>query len=239
MVRSLIRRAVRRFGYDLVRYQPLGTTVPTFVPGLLKRLDISLVADVGANTGGYAAMLRKQGYRGRIVSFEPVNDAFTQLEQAAAGDNLWTCCRCALGAQIGTAEMNVAFRNDFSSLLPPSKAGISRYGQDTGTVATEAVEVRRLDEMLDLHAPTGARVYLKMDTQGYDLHVIEGAKGWLRNIIALQSEVYQQPPYDGAPDYLSALGAIHELGFELARLFPGFEPWAEMPFADAVMVRIN
>ena len=46
---------------------------------IMKRAGISLVLDVGANVGQYAKIARKAGYKGQIVSFEPLGQAFSKL----------------------------------------------------------------------------------------------------------------------------------------------------------------
>src|SRR2546423_8564507 len=64
---------------------------------LMKKSGIDLVIDVGANQGQFARTMRDQlSYRGRIVSFEPLTNAFAALRRAAAGDPSWICYNIAL-----------------------------------------------------------------------------------------------------------------------------------------------
>ena len=49
------------------------------------------------------------------------------------------------------------------------------------------------------------RVYLKLDTQGTDLDVVEGASGALEAVDALQSEVAVRPIYEGVPELAQSL----------------------------------
>ena len=48
---------------------------------LLKYYDINKVFDVGANTGQFAESLFNNGYTGKIVSFEPLKEAYDTLLQ--------------------------------------------------------------------------------------------------------------------------------------------------------------
>lgn len=59
---------------------------------LMQRYKIDLVIDVGANQGQFVELL-SLGYPHRIVSFEPLCDAFAILQQTAATD---TKCACLL-----------------------------------------------------------------------------------------------------------------------------------------------
>ena len=63
---------------------------------LLASERIDLLLDVGANEGQYALRMRRAGFQGRIVSFEPLSDAFAALERRAAATRAgrlagWRC----------------------------------------------------------------------------------------------------------------------------------------------------
>ena len=64
------------------------------------------------------------------------------------------------------------------------------------------------------------RVYLKMDTQGYDQQVLAGGENMLRHIVALQSEVAVTHLYRDAPDFEVAVHHFRELGFTPIGFFP-------------------
>ena len=64
------------------------------------------------------------------------------------------------------------------------------------------------------------RPYLKLDTQGLDLAVIEGGPNTLRTSSALQAEAPVTPIDEGAPDFAHLIRHLEANGFELSRLFP-------------------
>jgi hypothetical protein len=65
------------------------------------------------------------------------------------------------------------------------------------------------------------RVYLKMDTQGYDLAVVEGASATLDRVLALQTEVALQPIYqDMRTTLCNTVPELRKRGFEVTGLFP-------------------
>ncbi len=83
------------------------------------------------------------------------------------------------------------------------------------------MQIRRLDAILPQLVPAGVeRIFLKLDTQGWDIEVLEGASGCLERIMALQLEVSARPVYEGMPTYLEALGYATSLGFALTDAVP-------------------
>jgi FkbM family methyltransferase len=189
---------------------------------LLTTLGINCVIDVGAHYGEFGWDLRKfAGYRGRIASFEPSSEAYEKLAQRAAGDSEWRIANYALGAGSDEKKINIIRATAANSLLPPSQFGIGRLGTAIDIVGSEQVKIRTLDEMFDwcIDGIPEPRVYLKMDTQGYDLLVLHGAREIISRVLAMQSEVSVQPIYEGVPRMSEAIGYFERLGFRITGLF--------------------
>jgi FkbM family methyltransferase len=188
---------------------------------VLRGHGIRTVIDVGAHTGQYAALLRGLGYEGAIVSFEPVHETFEQLSAAAAGDERWTAQRLALGDRDGSATINVAHSSDFSSFREVSDFGARVFPEAARADRGEEVELRRLDGLLgtDLR-DADAPMLLKLDTQGWDMEVLEGATGMLDRVAAVQTEVAFQAVYDGVPAIGEVVGALAARGFVPSGFFP-------------------
>jgi len=187
---------------------------------VLERLNINCVLDIGANRGQYGLMLRSLGYSGYIVSFEPVRESFQGLRAIARRDPKWTAHQWALGAQATHAPIHVTRGADFSSVLTPTQYSIERFGASAPVEHVEQVEVRRLDAILrDVIAHVDCpRLFLKTDTQGYDLAVFAGAAGVIDRVLGLQSEIAAVPLYEGAPTMIEALQTFQSEGFELSGL---------------------
>ena len=189
---------------------------------ILEHQGITLVLDVGANVGQYATRLRQGGWPGRIVSFEPLPTARVSLEQAAADDPLWEVAPpMALGASGGTVTLNVSAESDMSSTLPflPEMADLLDSAAYTGT---ETVPLARLDGVFGQYAVDNDQVLLKIDTQGTESAVLEGASGILDRIQGIQLELSIRPVYEGERGYLDMIAALQGLGFEPALFIPGY-----------------
>ena len=182
----------------------------THLRDLLRSLDIDMVLDVGANRGQFATELRQMGCRGQIVSFEPLRREYSILEALFRKDAKWRGFNCALGREDGTASINVfADLTVMSSILEP-------VGRQKN-VEVECIEIRQLNSLFPqlMRELPAKRIFLKMDTQGFDLEVFAGAQECLLRIHGLQSELSVRPIYRGMPHFIEALSVYENAGFEL------------------------
>ena len=89
-IKSAIRTAFRKLGLEVHRYLPSSSPSAQLVASL-RKFDIDLVLDVGANKGQFASEIRQCGYAGRIVSFEPLSQAHGELLRSCAGRPIVGC----------------------------------------------------------------------------------------------------------------------------------------------------
>jgi FkbM family methyltransferase len=205
------------------------------------RHDIATVLDVGANTGQYASFLRQEvGFKGLIVSIEPIPECFDALRREAAKDPDWIVINAALGPVDGEAPFNVMAHNVFSSFLEPNNElvpGMATLNQVRRRILTR---VRRLDSVLaEIEATRPPeRIYLKLDTQGFDLEVLKGAGAAIHRIRALQTELSVVPLYERMTDWQSAIAALREYGFEPSGFWAvARDPALKAVELDCVMIR--
>src|ERR1700722_8347813 len=108
LLKSKAKRVINRFGYNLSRYNPSSSQAGRLMT-MLSAHGVNLVSDVGANVGEFARSLRDAGYRGRIVSFEPLSHAREKLKTASEGDDLWEIGpRAVVGDRDGEIEFHTA-----------------------------------------------------------------------------------------------------------------------------------
>jgi len=219
--KEAIRRILRAAGFDL-RRRTIQASPELQLQAILNSAKIDTVIDVGANEGQYAAALRASGYRGRIISFEPLRAAHERLLRASARDREWKVAeRLALGDRDGEVEIHVAANSVSSSILPmlgrhEAAAPESRY------IASEVTPLRRLDSVLIDYVGAGAAVLLKVDTQGYEDRVLAGARETLKSVRAVQLELSLTPLYEGQLLLPDMLRMLESFGFRLHALLPGF-----------------
>lgn len=237
-VRKVAKRAFGRLGYDIVGSH-FGFVPGPFIVRLLRSLSVGTVLDVGARFGDYGAWLREWGYHGEIISFEPVQSNFEILERVAARDARWSARRVALGNTTTSDQINVFHDTSLSSFRSINAYGEEQFADQASVAHTEEVAVRRLDDIFR-HLRRGAAptLFLKTDTQGNDMDVIEGAKGLIDLVAGLQVEVAIKPIYDDIPTYETVVPQLRLLGFELAGVFPvARDQQGHIIELDCVMVR--
>jgi len=210
------------------------------ISSIIDKFGIDLVIDVGANEGSFAQELRSF-YRGEILSFEPVSSVFEKLAAAAASDPNWHVYKVALGNQESTQTIHVSNETVFSSLLKANDYCAQRFGDDALGTKEEVVSVRRLDNLLQEIAPDfgSKHIFLKMDTQGYDIEVFKGLGSKLKHVVALQSEVSLISIYEGMPHWTENICTYERAGFGVAGMFPISQDSYRIIEYDCLLVRVE
>jgi len=193
---------------------------------LFRLLGIDCVLDVGANIGQYHDFLREEvGFKGKIVSFEPIPTHVDALRERSVEDSEWSIEGYALGAVAGNLALNVMSSTTFSSFLAPKPSTPKCFAESNEVREQITVPIKRLDEVLPrlLETLRFRSPYLKLDTQGFDLEVIRGALQCLSQVRALQTEASVRPIYEGMPDFATVQRALEDLGFQPSGIFPNNE----------------
>jgi FkbM family methyltransferase len=216
---KIVRSIINPAGYEIVKYKTYDP--PNIVLDHLKMNNIQIVLDVGANTGQYSFGLRKAGFKGRILSFEPVSDAYHELKTRALHDKSWQTFNFALGEANGYSSIHISGHSPSSSILPMTELHIDA-SPGSEYLSEEKIEVKTLDSIYDSLGITGENVFLKIDTQGYEKKVLDGAVGSLSSIMGLQLELSASELYEGEEIYYSICRFVEERNFRLVRIIPGF-----------------
>lgn len=214
-----IRNFLKKRGLDIVFYP---SDSKSRMMKLLSAYNINIVLDVGANVGQYAKELRNLGYDKRIISFEPLSLAFTELEKNCSFDPLWDAFNHAVGDKDCESEINIAgnFNSTSSSIL-----GMLPYHQevapDSKYVGKEKIEIKTLDTIFGDLCSDNDNVYLKIDTQGFEKNVIDGAQNSLQYISTLQLEMSLVPLYENELLFNQMYDLLYQKGYRLVSMEPG------------------
>ena len=226
IVKTLTRTAravTRSCGVDIVRFQPLTTTLLGQRGQIMRHAGINLVFDVGANIGQFGHELRQYGYQGEILSFEPQLAAYQQLGTASATDHQWQVYHYAFGDQPGLTTINLSRKSHSSSLLPMMESHLES-APESAYIGKEEIEVRTLNDFWHEHGPLykDRNIMLKIDVQGFEKYVLAGATTFLPHVALIQLEMSLIELYNGEMLYLQMMDYLRSLGFgALLSLIPG------------------
>jgi FkbM family methyltransferase len=238
-VKDAVRKLIRTFGYDVRRYRPQYDLSRRFQLSIQRR-GVTVVLDVGANIGQFARSIRKAGYNGRIISFEPLSDAHAKLLVAAQRDPLWNVApRCAVGASHGEVQINIAANSQSSSILNILERHIAG-DRGSGYIGQETVTVNTLDSFLDGKPDlAGTAIALKLDTQGYEMEVLAGLDKWSANIEVIMTEMSLARLYQRQAKFVDLYQVIEKRGYRCISIEPAFTDSAtyEVLQVDAIFER--
>lgn len=177
----------------------------------LRRFPIRTVIDVGANTGQFAMVARRLFPEAQIHAFEPLPDCLSQMTQLFRNDDRFHAHGCALGEREGAITFH---RSDFSpssSVLDMDDAH-RRLFPHSAHSKDATVPMRRLDDVL-----AGERLeqdlFLKLDVQGYEDRVLDGAEHILRQTRVVQTEVLFERLYQGQAQFADVYDRLTRAGF--------------------------
>lgn len=216
----LIKIFAQKLGLEINRYNVYSSEALQ-TQKILSYYSIETVLDIGANKGQYALDLRDNGYRGKIISFEPLTSAHDYLLKISQKDPSWVIGeRVALGDKDDNVEINISANLDSSSILPIMDCHISA-APNSAYIGKETVSLMRLDSIAEQLNLRG-NILLKVDVQGFELNVLKGAENFLKNTTVLQLELSFVELYEGQPLIEEMTTFVKALGFELHALIPVF-----------------
>lgn len=197
MLNSIVRRARKAVALSTVpRYRRAmvhGVGAGIEHTPFLTSKNWQTIFDVGANKGQFSLAARHHQPWATVYAFEPLPHPVSVYRRVFHGDDQTLLHPFALGADDGTHVIHLSAREDSSSLLPIGKGQTTAF-PGTGEVGEAVIEVRHLDG-LDLE-PLGPTL-LKIDVQGYESEVLEGAERTLAGVDDVYVEVSFRELYTG------------------------------------------
>lgn len=191
---------------------------------------IDAIIDVGANQGQFAFMAHTVWPELPVYSFEPDPECFTRLSKCFEKFNIsGQAFNLAMGATSGRMELQRYADNVNNSFL-------TRV-QDEAVCEKVTVSCTMLDEV-GLALPAFSAGLLKLDVQGFELFVLEGAKNFLKRCRYVLVEVAFSSAYAGGAHADEVMLALRNHGFECIQFLDVLRDDAGR-FLEADMLYIN
>lgn len=220
-IKQGVKTALNAVGIEAHRFNPAASRLARLMAAL-RTFDIDMVFDIGANEGQFGQELRAGGYSGQIVSVEPMGTAHARLTQVSQSDATWHVHpRSAVGDRTGEIELNIA-GNSVSSSVLPMLASHSSAAPGSAYQGKESVPMTTLDLIVPKYRGQARAPLLKIDTQGYEWQVLDGARQTLPTVRGILMEVSLIPLYEGQHLWQACLARLEAEGFVLWALEPVF-----------------
>jgi FkbM family methyltransferase len=220
-IKPIVKSLFQRNGWILQRATPRSSFYSQIVQSIL-HVNCNIVFDIGANVGQFSLGLRDFGYKGRIVSFEPLSDEHQRLSIVSSSDALWKVHpRVAIGDSECEKVINVSKNSVSSSLLPMSSDHINAEPNSL-YVRQEYVIVSPLDLISPIYLMDNDRLFIKIDAQGYEDKIIDGAASTLASAYGVLCELSLLPMYEGQVLWQDIIKKMSDMGLTLWALKSGF-----------------
>lgn len=215
---DLVRKMINPLKLDLKIYPNLDLRRRQ---KLLKHYKIDKVLDVGANSGQYATQLFQIGYKGKIISFEPVKQVFSVLQKKASQKKNWTVFNYGFGNKTEECIINIS-KNTYSSSLLDIMPSHIKGAPESEYISKEKVQIKTIDTVYSELIKDKDVVLLKIDVQGFEKNVLDGAKKSLGKIKGIQLEMSIEELYKGEMLFVDMARFLKEHNFNLQSLENGF-----------------
>lgn len=221
LLREGANRVLARRGMEIIHTQ-LERSPERQLRLALEHFHIDTILDVGANVGQFGQDLLQQGFRGEIHSVEPLPDAHRALAAAASRHSNWLVLPpIAAGRDERQVEITIAGNSYSSSILEMLDRHI-KAAPDSAPVGRISVQQKPLDALFAEIIEQPRRILLKIDTQGYEYPVLEGATRLLEKARLVLLELSLQPLYRDQMLWLDIIAQMREWNYEPWALWPEF-----------------
>lgn len=215
-MKKIINNLTSIFGYKLKKIKWLYEKDQNFTKTINEK-KINSIIDVGANEGQFAEQVFKNNYRGSIISFEPLREEHSVLlskKKRMVNLNWEVANRCALGASEKKIFINISGMRQSSSILEITKMHTDLYPKSSN-IGVEEIKMLTLDNFYEKIVKLKKKILLKIDTQGYELEILKGAKKTISLIDGLLIEISLVELYKNQPLFEEMLSYVKNLGFSI------------------------
>jgi FkbM family methyltransferase len=203
------------------------------ISSLLPELPLLRIVDVGAMDLGEGTDpydLLGKALPCEVLGFEPVVEECERRNATARAGCRYLPYVIGDGSEQTFYECALTYN---SSLLEPNMALLGQFTDFEElfrVVETKRVRTRRLDDLAEV-----AEVdFLKMDVQGGELMVLEGAARMLRDVLVVHTEACFAPMYKSQPLFADLDRHLRASGFVFHKfVYFGGYPFKPMPLGQA------
>jgi len=210
---------MRLFNFIITRVKNVLPTERLAAARKLVLQNCDFIVDIGANDGRWINQVRKQGYASSALCIEPIKENYIKLKLKNITNT--TALNCAIGNTNGYITINHASNNGLSSSI----LELDDYHKDAAPnvkfIRKEKVKIYKLSKILD--TVINKRIFVKIDTQGYEFEVLKSIKkDNFKNIYAFEIETNIVSTYKNVTLIEDIIKYLRHRGFKPLRIENGF-----------------
>lgn len=232
---------MRKLGYQRIEHWQKFTQAFDAQEKILKSKSVRTIFDVGGNVGQTAEAYRRHFPQAVVHSFEPFPDSFEKLYSRSKGDALIKSHQMALSNREGVSQFHVNKGPATNSLLAAAPTGDSWCPRGLlDSLGTIQVKTSTIDHFCHQHQVSHIDI-LKMDAQGGELMILEGASDMLKRkaISLIYSEVLFVPIYDGQAYFHQLCSYLADYHYRFFDLFScRYSENGQLKWADAIFLQV-
>lgn len=213
-----LARSLKEWLDDFLRVMDRSQSRSRILASYLARERVDCVIDAGANVGQFGVDIRRCGYKGAIHSFEPSKSSYERLLKVSDRDDLWSVHNFGLGAQEAFLPLHLTENAGLSSSIKEQLRRDDIPSAYVKTVGDEIVSIKRIDSLE--YFEDFKRVFLKIDTQGYEYEVLLGAESMFPKITSALIETSFVETYLDHKTIDEIIKLMQSKNFSLADFFP-------------------
>ena len=213
-MKKLINKIIGLSGYQIKNKKYLYETDKNLIKSI-NHFNINSILDVGANKGQFALKLIENGFKGDILSFEPLSLEHKKLVEYSQKIGNWHIAKkCALGNKNSKKKFYITGNRESSSLLKILPKH-TQLRPDSRIIATEVVEIKKLENFKKQIKKYKKNLLLKIDTQGSEIDVLSGSGKMINDLKCLFIEVSLVHLYENQTLWLDIIKYLKDFKFEV------------------------
>jgi len=223
-IKKLISKLLGYFGYEIQRHSSVSFNLKEPFYHFRNLLDNSqpLIFDVGAYIGDTIEQFKLSFPESDIHAFEPFDESFFFLKNRFQKKDKIFFNNMALGDRsLADTKMYITQNKGSSSLLQPAK-GANEYWEGNPLSTQEEIKVKTLtiDSYCQQHNIESIDI-LKIDVQGNELKVLQGAKRMLKEkrVKLIFTEISIAPNYKEQSEIDEVIKLLREYGYKIFNFF--------------------
>ena len=172
------------------------------------------IFDIGANRGMFSKSARYVFPNAFIYAFEPLKNCFDELQSFSKTMHRIECFNVALSDKQGSASIHKSNYDYSSSLLEMDELHKNAY-PFTAREVVETIQIELLDSIMQ-NKNIVRPALMKVDVQGYELFVLQGAKKTLEQTDAVICEMSFRELYKGQALFDEVYNFLVNVGFQFS-----------------------